>query len=169
MRLINNFFGLVAYHLFYFVGYVYMSCYGVRLGKGAKVHLKANVKKAAYIGDATIGKNVTMGEGSYINSGLVMNATIGQYCSIAYHVLIGLTEHDVSAVSMSPYSPHHIGKESSADLPVKYVEIADEVWIGAGVIILQGVKIGYGSVIAAGAVVTKNVPPMEIWGGRQRK
>lgn len=43
--------------------------------------------------------------------------------------------------------------------------IGDDVWIGEGAIIIAGVSIGNGSVIAAGAVVTKNVPPCEIWGG----
>lgn len=53
----------------------------------------------------------------------------------------------------------------STDLPISLVIIEDEVWIGANTVILQGVKIGHGSVIAAGAVVTKDVPSMEIWGG----
>ena len=43
--------------------------------------------------------------------------------------------------------------------------IEDEVWIGANSVILQGVTVGYGSVVAAGAVVTKDIPKMEIWGG----
>jgi acetyltransferase-like isoleucine patch superfamily enzyme len=45
------------------------------------------------------------------------------------------------------------------------VEIASDVWIGANVVVLKGVQVGRGSVIAAGAVVTKSVPPMEVWGG----
>ena len=43
--------------------------------------------------------------------------------------------------------------------------VEDDVWIGTGAIILSGVKIGAGSIIAAGAVVTKDVPPCEIHGG----
>ena len=45
------------------------------------------------------------------------------------------------------------------------VIIEDDVWVGAKAIILRGVKIGRGSIIAAGAVVTKNVPPYSIVGG----
>ena len=44
-----------------------------------------------------------------------------------------------------------------------YVE--DDVWIGHGVIIVGGIKIGKGSIIAAGSVVTKDIPSCEIWGG----
>ena len=45
------------------------------------------------------------------------------------------------------------------------IEIADNVWIGANAVILRGVTIGQGAVVAAGAVVTKKIPPNEIWGG----
>jgi len=45
------------------------------------------------------------------------------------------------------------------------VNIAKNVWIGAGVIVLPGVCIGENSVIAAGAVVTKSIPSNELWGG----
>lgn len=49
------------------------------------------------------------------------------------------------------------------------IEIADAVWIGTKVIILKNVKIGYGSIIAAGAVVTQDVPPMSIAAGNPAK
>ena len=41
----------------------------------------------------------------------------------------------------------------------------DDVWIGAGSVLLSGVKIGRGAIVAAGSVVTKDVPACEIWGG----
>ena len=47
----------------------------------------------------------------------------------------------------------------------KPIRIGNDVWIGFGCIILAGVTVGDGAVIAAGAVVTKSVPPGEIWGG----
>lgn len=43
--------------------------------------------------------------------------------------------------------------------------IGDDVWIGTGSIILSGVHVGDGAIIAAGSVVTKDIPPYEIWGG----
>ena len=45
------------------------------------------------------------------------------------------------------------------------VEICDNAFIGAGSIILKGVRIGYNSIVGAGAVVTKSIPDNEIWGG----
>ncbi|QRQ83255.1 hypothetical protein JQU52_03245 [Paralysiella testudinis] len=138
---------------------------GVKLDSSAKVSLWADIKYAAYIGDAVIGKDVSMGKGSYVNSGCIFSAKIGEYCSIAYNVLIGPTEHDISAISMSPNSPILKELNQSADLNLPCPIIEDEVWIGANVVVLRGVTIGKGSVVAAGAVVTKNIPPMEIWGG----
>lgn len=43
--------------------------------------------------------------------------------------------------------------------------VADDVWIGTNAIILAGVKIGHGAIIAAGSVVNKDIPECEIWGG----
>jgi acetyltransferase-like isoleucine patch superfamily enzyme len=49
------------------------------------------------------------------------------------------------------------------------VEIGPNAWIGAFTIVLKGVRIGEGSIVAAGSLVTKDVPPNEIWGGRPAK
>ena len=54
-------------------------------------------------------------------------------------------------------------KEYTADF--KPIEIGHHCWIGTGAIVLQGVKIGDGAVVAAGAVVTKDIPANEVWGG----
>lgn len=47
----------------------------------------------------------------------------------------------------------------------KPIHVGHHCWIGTGATILQGVNIGDGAVVAAGAVVTKDIPPYEIWGG----
>ena len=50
-------------------------------------------------------------------------------------------------------------------LDEKSIRIGDNVWIGFGAQIMSGVSVGSNSIIAAGAVVTKNVPSYEVWGG----
>ena len=45
------------------------------------------------------------------------------------------------------------------------IKIADDVWLGANVIVLKGVTIGRGAIVGAGAVVTKSIPEYEIWAG----
>jgi acetyltransferase-like isoleucine patch superfamily enzyme len=49
------------------------------------------------------------------------------------------------------------------------IEIGNDVWIGTSAIILSGVKIGHGAVVAAGSIVTKSVPPYAIVGGNPAK
>ena len=47
----------------------------------------------------------------------------------------------------------------------KPIHVGHHCWIGTGATVLQGINIGDGAVVAAGAVVTKDVPPYEVWGG----
>ena len=56
-------------------------------------------------------------------------------------------------------------KISSQPISVSNIIIQDDVWIGTGSIILMGVTIGEGAVVAAGAVVVRSIPAYEIWGG----
>jgi len=49
--------------------------------------------------------------------------------------------------------------------PKSAIYIEEDVWFGCNVVVLKGVYIGKGAVIAAGAVVNKSIPPYEIWGG----
>jgi len=163
---LKNIASSIFVYLYYVMGYIRASLMGVKLGKGAKISPKASLKNAYYIGNATIGSTVVLGEGSYINSGQIITGTIGKYCSIAYNVIIGPTEHDTEFITMSPSKAIKLGlflEDIEKDKLPPIIE--DEVWIGANVIVLKGVIIGTGAVIAAGAVVTKNIPPMEIWGG----
>lgn len=112
---------------------------------------------------ATIGRgvNLTVGSGaklaignkSYINDGSRISAqnsiTIGQNCAISFGVTI--IDDDGHGIGFPPYSAPII--------------IEDEVWIGCNVTILKGVIIGKGSVVAAGAVVTKSCPPHSLLAG----
>lgn len=127
----------------------------VRFGKGV-----------GFIGDVTIASDVKIGKGTYIQSGLVRCADIGEYCSISYDVVIGPSEHVLDEYTTSPYfARKYYGNSSLADKAKQKVTISDEVLIGAKVIILQGVSIGEGAVVGAGSVVTRDIPSYEIWAG----
>lgn len=95
-----------------------------------------------------------IGNGTYLNRNTLIvceeSVTIGTDCKIAWDVVI--MDSDLHAVGGNP-------------LVNKAVVIEDRVWIGCRSIILKGVTIGSDAVIAAGAVVTKNVPAGTIWGG----
>lgn len=83
---------------------------------------------------------------------------IGKNCLIAANVQI----MDSNGHELSFDNPEN--RINTRDIP-KEVVIGDNVWVGANSFILPGVHIGYGSVIAANSVVTKDVPPMSLYGG----
>ena len=89
--------------IYYMVGFLRASYYGVRVGLGARLSPRANIRHAHYLGKVVVGSDVTIGKGSYVNSGEIHSACIGSYCSIGYNVLIGPTEHIYKALTMSPY------------------------------------------------------------------
>lgn len=90
---------------------------------------------------------------------------IGHYCSIAdeVHFIMG-GEHDYKRTSTYPFS-EKIFHEKRDGISRGPIIVKDDVWIGFGTIILSGVTIGQGSVIAAGSIVTKDVPPYSLWIG----
>ena len=93
----------------------------------------------------------------------ITKANIGNYCSIAPFVTIGPGEHDLNSVSTSErINAFRKNKKSLTD---GEVIIGNDVWIGSNVVVLRKVRIGDGAVLAAGSVVTKDVPPYAIVGG----
>jgi virginiamycin A acetyltransferase len=114
---------------------------------------------------AELGKNVYIGSDSHIG----LCKKIGNFSSISFGVKIGLLNHPLNSISTSPvfYGVRRGWvKESKQSITEgMFVEIGNDVLISANVIILQGVKIGDGSIIAAGAVVNKDVEPYSIVGG----
>jgi len=116
--------------------------------------------------------NSTIGSHTYIqkNSNII-NCQIGKFCSIASNVQIGLGKHPIDHVSTHPAffsatQPVAVSfSEVESFLPTRPVMIGNDVWIGFGALVLDGVSIGNGAIVAAGAVVTINVPPYAIVGG----
>ena len=106
---------------------------------------------------------VEIDEHSYVNCGCnIISGKIGKCCSIGYGCDIGMFEHPIDMVSTSTeiYKDNIEWNELKSP-PV----IMNDVWIGSKVTILQGVTIGNGAIVAAGAVVTKDVPAYAIVGG----
>lgn len=104
--------------------------------------------------------------------GFLHNCEIGAFCSIGPEVIVGPGRHPTHFVSTYPgfYSPDHPSCQISFTKIPLYSEnlsttIGSDVWIGARAIILDGISIGHGSIIGAGAVVTKDVEPYTIVGG----
>lgn len=89
---------------------------------------------------------------------------IGNYCSIADEVVFLLGgNHSMNTLMTYPFKAMSFGEIEAT--PKGPIVIGDDVWIGYKSVILSGITIGQGAVIAAGAIVTKNVMPYTIVGG----
>nr|QGT51202.1 nodulation protein L [uncultured Firmicutes bacterium] len=102
------------------------------------------------------GKNITVGKNVFINQNCTFMDRGG--ITIEDHVLIAPR---VNLITIN----HTITPKNRRDVYSKPIHICKNVWIGANVTVTQGVTIGENSIIAAGAVVTKDVPPNVIAAG----
>ena len=102
----------------------------------------------------TLGKKVFIGRNTFI--ALYQPVKIGDFCMIGAYCYIATNNH----------------RYERRDIPMKEqghtyapISIEEDVWIGTHVVILPGVTIGKGAIIAAGSLVNKDVPAYQIWGG----
>jgi acetyltransferase-like isoleucine patch superfamily enzyme len=122
--------------------------------------------------------NCNIGSYTYLGkTSTLSNLKVGSFSSVAQDFVILAGRHPIEYVSTSPcfYSIHGptgiCFNEINSFKEFKFIDdkyscvIGSDVWIGYGVKVLDGLTIGHGAVVAAGSVVTKNVPPYEVWGG----
>ena len=102
------------------------------------------------------GKNTIVGERTFINAGCKFQDQGGIY--IGNDCLLG---HNATLCTIN----HAQDPDRRGDMEFHPIHIEDKVWLGANVTILPGVTIGEGAIVAAGPVVTKDVPPRTIVGG----
>ena len=130
-----------------------------------------NGHNLTYPGNEFQESKVTVGNGTYGTLNVVSyenpeeRLIIGNYCSIAGNTVFLLSgQHNMQTVSTYPFKKIVLkgGSESGCKGPII---VDDDVWIGYRALILSGVHIGQGAVIAAGAVVCKDVEPYSIVGG----
>jgi acetyltransferase-like isoleucine patch superfamily enzyme len=123
----------------------------VTMGARAMIFPYAYLKCAG--GSIEIGENSSIGDYSYINS--ARRVCVGRNVLIAPSCHITDANHGLSADRPIRVQPRVASP----------VHIADDVWLGAGAKVLSGVELGEGAIVAAGAVVTEDVPPGAIVGG----
>ena len=109
---------------------------------------------------ADFGKNIKLGKNIFINSGCRFQdqggITIGDGSLIGHNVVLATINHD--------YDPKNRGT-----MHLKPIVLEKNSWIGSNATILSGITIGENSIVAAGSVVTKNVPPNTIVAGNPAK
>jgi len=182
-RIYNKIISMYNYYYFHFIG-----VQGISIAKSARILGPINlklysgshliIKKGVILNSSNINYHVNIyspmkiltsskkaiiiiGENTRIHGSCIHareKISIGQNCLIAANCQIfDSSGHNLNFDNVE----NRINTRGST----KPIIIEDCVWIGTGSIILPGVKIGYGSVIAAGCVVNKNIPPMSIAGG----
>lgn len=131
--------------------------------------VSSTMREKSELGRRNLVRNSIIGRGSYTGTNsIIKNAEIGKYCCIGWNVSIGGGNHNYQNVSMYTdyWYKRTFGIDSSQltgiNETTENVKIGNDVWIGAGANILNGVEIGDGCVIAAGAVVTKDIPPYSV-------
>lgn len=164
----------------------------LKLGKNNKIWkcafvrnsiLKTNVIIGDFsrVEDSSFDNNVTIQRNSLVYSTSIGRYTytgknftswhcqIGAFCSISWNVGIGGANHDYRKLTTHAflYAPQFglLGDNVGYNRFKEECNIGNDVWVGANAVICRGVNIGNGAVIAAGAVVTKDVPEYSIVGG----
>ena len=141
--------------------------------KNCCINSQTNIDENSHILDNCLILNSTIGRFTYVGrNSIVQNARIASFCSIANDVFIGLGSHPIDLFSTSPIF-YRVANTFKIELVKKDYEFAEyrpihighDVWVGARAIVLDGVNIGDGAIIAANSLVTKDVPPYAIVGG----
>lgn len=102
----------------------------------------------------TVGKHFGVNSGTYINA--LGDITIGDYVLIGSNVTISSGRHEIDGAEPPVFA------RPSTPLPI---HIEDDVWIGAGAVIMPGITLAKGSVIGAGAIVTKSTVSYGVFAG----
>jgi acetyltransferase-like isoleucine patch superfamily enzyme len=134
------------------------------------ISISSVIGKKTMIRNNTEVYKISLGDYSYISGprSYIEEAIVGKYCSIARQVVIGVSDHNMNWVTTSPIvtSIEYGFVNKNVNEPQKPPPIiGNDVWIGMNCIIMRGVTIGDGAILAAGSIVTKNVEPYSVVGG----
>jgi len=138
---------LISLHIpFYAIRKAFFRIAGVKIGNGSTVHMGGKFFKPSGV---SIGNDTMVGDRAFLDGRDTL--TIGDHVDIASEVMIYNSQHDMND-----------GEFKAINRPVI---IKDYVFVGPRAIILPGVTIGEGAIVAAGAVVTKDVDANTMVGG----
>ena len=137
--------------------------------KNCKIHFTSKVCSGSHLVNVTMDKFSDIGYDCSI-----LDTKIGSFCSLGSNITIGGPSHTTNWVSTSPVfneNKDHIKRKFSLHKfnYSSFTEIGNDIWIGDNAMIKAGVKVGDGAIIGMNSVVTKNIPPYEIWAGNPAK
>ncbi|MFV8465646.1 acyltransferase [Flavobacterium sp. LB1P62] len=150
MRLLKTIFSDFVFFFNSIYSYLYWNSKGVRITMSCSISTKAKIGKGCvFTGNTIITDKAEIGIYTYGYNLNIHNAIIGDFCSLAPDVKVGLDEHPMNEKSTHPHFYQEINQ--------KKVIIENHVWLGTNSVILCGVKIGKHAVIGAGSIVNKDI------------
>lgn len=134
----------------------------LKIGEGSIVGARLCADRAD--AEISIGRHTFLGRSNIVSA---LRVTIGDDVLISWGCQI--VDHDSHALLWSDRARDvrdwYQGRKDWSKVPCSPVEIGDKAWLGFNVIVLKGVRIGEGAVVAAGSVVTRDVPPYTLVAG----
>ncbi len=120
------------------------------------------IERHTRIRESHIGRYTYIGEGSTL-----LAAHVGRFCSSAWGVTLGASAHhlDRATTHTFPWLPIDGGFVDRPGISVEPLHVGHDVWIGCNAVVLSGLTVGHGAVIAAGAVVTSDVSAYAVVAG----
>lgn len=136
-----------------------LSSEGVTFGDRVSIGAFAMVRPSSYYSHS-LGAGLRVGDRS----------SIGPYCYIGCSGFISIGQDVMLAPGVRLFAEDHLFDDATETIKSQWVDrapilIEDDCWIASGATITSGVRVGHGSVVAAGSVVTRDVPPMSVVAG----
>ena len=135
----------------FFLRWLFLKLACAKMGRMGNIYTGVRIVHAYGL---TVGDKVNINHGTYIDGR--GGVEIGDFVLMGPGVKIITSNHQIDHIS---------GPITDQPCQLKEVKIEEDVWLGAGAIVLPGVTIGRGGVVAAGSVVTEDIPPFSIVGG----
>lgn len=138
----------------------------------SKVDFLSSISRKARVYGRVQVSYSTLDDYSYVGRhARIVYSDIGKFCSIAGESVVGMGTHTIDKLSSSSIfteannGTKHSWVNTSEVIPYERVKVGNDVWVGMRAMILGGKTIGNGAVIAAGSIVTKDVPPYAVVAG----
>jgi acetyltransferase-like isoleucine patch superfamily enzyme len=142
--------------------YSYAHLDAIQIGQNVTVQARAEIVVYKHHPHTVLEGRLILGDNSVIGVGAVILASGG---TIRLGRDSGIAQNCVAVCASHRVARGLLHLRGSWDDSRTGVELGDNVWVGAGCILLPGTRIGDNSVVAAGSVVNREIPPGEIWGG----